>query len=242
MIKKLVVVFFTLSFIITACTTSPDVMVDSPTNGMAEKSDEEMKKESSEEMMDDDSKKMMKSSSDDMKEDSEDEMMDETKDEKTDDASDSMMNDTVWFGTTLTNVSTGEDFTINDFKGKVVLIETLAMWCSNCMKQQQQVKLLHETLGMNDDLISIGLDVDTNEKAEDLKKYVEKNGFDWIYAVAPEEVTREIANLYGAQFLNPPSTPILIIDREGNAHPLPFGIKSAEDLRSFIEPFLKEEM
>lgn len=234
MIKKLVVVIFSLSFFITACMTSPDVMVDSPTNGITEKSDEEMKKESSEEMVG--------SSSDDMKEDSDDEMMDETKDEMTDDVSDSMMNDTIWFGTTLTNVNTGEDFSINDFKGKVVLIETLAMWCSNCMKQQQQVKLLHETLGMNDDLISIGLDVDTNEKAEDLRNYVEKNGFDWIYAVAPVEVTREIANLYGAQFLNPPSTPILIIDREGNAHPLPFGIKSAEDLKGFIEPFLKEEI
>lgn len=242
MIKKIMVVLISITFFLSACTTTPDVMVDNPNEGMKEKSDEEMNEESSEEMMDDDPKELMEDSSDDMKEDSDDEMMDEAKDDMNDDSSNAMMSETAWFGTTLTNVSTGESFSINDFKGKVVLIETLAMWCSNCLKQQQQVKLLHETLGMNEDLISIGLDVDTNEQAEDLKTYVENNGFDWIYAVASDEVTREIANLYGAQFLNPPSTPILIIDREGQAHPLPFGIKSAEDLQKYIEPFLEEKM
>ncbi|MCK7526838.1 MAG: hypothetical protein MZV64_59190 [Ignavibacteriales bacterium] len=37
----------------------------------------------------------------------------------------------------------------------------------------------------------------------------------------PADVSREIASLYGDQFLNPPSTPMLIIDRKGVAHPLP---------------------
>ena len=50
------------------------------------------------------------------------------------------------------------------------------------------------------------------------------------------------ANLYGNQLLNPPSTPILIIDRHGEVHLLPFGIKSSEDLLKAIEPFLKDEM
>ena len=53
---------------------------------------------------------------------------------------------------------------------------------------------------------------------------------------------REIASLYGDQFLNPPSTPMLVIDRRGVAHSLPFGIKSAEDLLNFIQPFLDESM
>jgi hypothetical protein len=48
--------------------------------------------------------------------------------------------------------------------------------------------------------------------------------------------------LYGDQFLNPPSTPILVIDRHGEAHPMPFGVKSAADLQAFIEPFLKDGM
>jgi hypothetical protein len=55
-------------------------------------------------------------------------------------------------------------------------------------------------------------------------------------------VAREIANLYGEQFLNPPSTPMLVIDRHGEAHLLPFGIKSAAELEEALKPFLDESM
>ncbi len=230
MIKKLVIIALSATFLLSACAPSvktPEAMMEKPTEAMMEKAEDDMMEKPSE-----DGK--MDESNDEMMEKPDDEMMDELADEK--------MSETGWFGTTFTNVSSGETFTINDFKGKVVLIENLAMWCSNCKKQQEQVKILHELIGMDEDLVSIGLDIDTNENAEDLKTYTADNGFDWIYAVASQEVTREIANLYGAQFLNPPSTPIIIVDRKGVAHPMPFGIKRAEDLKSFIEPFLSENM
>jgi len=253
MIKKFVIVLLSVTFILTACAPAvatpeavmeetTDEMMDDSTDDMMDDSSDDMMDDSSDDMMDDSTDDMMDDSTDDMMDDSSDDMMDDSTDDMMDDSSDDMMEETAWFGTTFTNVSTGEKFTINDFKGKVVLVENLAMWCSNCKKQQEQVKLLHELLGMNEDLVSIGLDIDTNENAADLKTYVANNGFDWIYTVASEEVTREIANLYGAQFLNPPSTPILIIDRKGETHPLPFGIKSAEELKDFIEPFLSENM
>ncbi len=35
---------------------------------------------------------------------------------------------------------------------------------------------------------------------------------------------------------------MLIIDRKGVAHPLPFGIKSAEELLQALQPFLDEAM
>jgi len=153
-----------------------------------------------------------------------------------------MMEAPAWFSAALTNVNTGETFTINDFKGKVVLVETMAVWCSNCLKQQGQVKALHEQLGMRDDFISVGLDIDLNESADQLRSFTNGQGFDWYYAVASADVAREIASLYGDQFLNPPSTPILIIDRHGVAHPLPFGIKNADDLAKAIQPYLDEGM
>ena len=56
------------------------------------------------------------------------------------------------------------------------------------------------------------------------------------------DVARENGNLYGQQFLNPPSAPMFIIDRHGEVHPLPFGVKSAADLQKALEPFLNEAM
>jgi len=151
-----------------------------------------------------------------------------------------MIESPTWYSASLTNVSTGESFTINDLKGKVILVETMAVWCSNCFRQQTNVKTLHEVLGERDDFVSLGMDIDPNEDGEKLKSFVESNGFDWMYTVSPAEVSREIASLYGGQFLNPPSTPMLIIDRHGEAHPLPFGIKSVDDLTQALQPFLDE--
>jgi thiol-disulfide isomerase/thioredoxin len=142
-----------------------------------------------------------------------------------------------WFAATLTDARTGETFNINNLKGKVILVEMMAQWCSNCRQQQGEVKKMRTMLGAKDDFVTIDLDIDPNENAVDLKNYVEKLGFDWLYAVPPKEVTREIGNLYTAQFLNPSSTPMLIVDRHGMAHTLPFGIKSANELVKAVEKY-----
>lgn len=155
-------------------------------------------------------------------------------------AADAMMESPAWYSASLTDVSTGQAFTINDFKGKVVLVEAMAIWCPTCLKQQAQVSTLHSLLGQRDDFVSIGLDIDPNEDSASLKSYMENNGFNWLYAVSTADVSNEISSLYGAQFLNPPSTPIVIIDRHGGAHPMPFGLKSADELLKFIQPFLDE--
>jgi hypothetical protein len=146
----------------------------------------------------------------------------------------------VWYFTPLTDVNTGEVFTIEENLGKVILVETLATWCSNCYKQQTEVARFHDLLGERDDFISLGIDIDPNEDLLLLEGYIRKNGFDWFYIVANEEMINEISLLYGPQFLNPPSTPILIIDRNGNAHPLNFGIKSAEELINNVLPYFDE--
>lgn len=165
-----------------------------------------------------------------------------TSDTVVESASDNMTSTPDWFSVSMTDVNTGESFTINDLKGKVVLVETMAVWCSNCFNQQTQVKILHSKLGERDDFVSLGLDIDSNEDASKLKDFVQKNSFDWMYAVSPAEVSREFASLYGGQFLNPPSTPMLIIDRHGEVHSLPFGIKSSDDLLAVLQPYLDEAM
>lgn len=143
-----------------------------------------------------------------------------------------------WYAAQLTDVNTGSTFRVADFKGRVVLVETMAVWCSTCLRQQQQVQALHELLGERDDLVSLALGIDPNETPDVLKAHADRHGFDWRYAIAPVEVAREIGQLYGDQFLNPPSAPMLIIDRQGQAHPLPFGVKSAQALQEALGPNL----
>lgn len=155
----------------------------------------------------------------------------------------SMMESPAWFGASLKDVRNGKSFTINDLKGKVILVETMAVWCSTCYKQQTEIQTLHESLGMREDFVSLALDIDPNEDESVLAGYIQQNsGFDWPYAIASSDIAREIGNTYGDQFLNPPSAPILVIDRQGVAHPLPFGLKSADDLMKTIQPYLDEKL
>jgi thiol-disulfide isomerase/thioredoxin len=142
-----------------------------------------------------------------------------------------------WLGTSLTDVRTGQSFKLSDFSGKVVLVETMAVWCPLCFSQQQQIQRLHQMMGQNDHLVSVSLDIDPNETPDFLGKYVKSNTFDWAYAIAPAGLSHEIGQTYGNQFLDPPSTPILIIDTHGVAHTLPFGIKSAEDLMKAVQQY-----
>lgn len=143
-----------------------------------------------------------------------------------------------WFDMELTDAQTGETFTMNDYAGKVVLVETMAIWCPNCVVQANEVRNLHEALGHPDDLISVSLDVDLNEDEASLKEYASGFGFEWHFAVAPLLVARALGNLYSAQYLNPPLSPMLIIDREGNVHELEYGLKDAETLQEIVEPYL----
>ncbi|GAB4548483.1 MAG: hypothetical protein Kow0063_43410 [Anaerolineae bacterium] len=153
-------------------------------------------------------------------------------------ADDEAMTTPAWYAAQLTDVNSGSTFRVADFEGKVVLVETMAVWCSTCLRQQQQVQALHELLGERDDWVSLALDIDPNETPDILKAHADRYGFDWHYAVAPVEVAREIGQLYGDQFLNPPSAPMLIIDRQGQVHPLPFGVKSAQALQDALSAHL----
>jgi thiol-disulfide isomerase/thioredoxin len=155
---------------------------------------------------------------------------------------DAMMQSPQWVSATLSDVTSGKTFKINDFKGKVVLVETMAQWCPTCKSQQTEAKALLSKLGMPANLVLVSLDIDPNENAATLKTYAANNTFDWTFAVAPADVSREIGKLYGDQFLNPPSAPMLIVDAKGEAHPLPFGLKNSDDLMKALEPYLKAAM
>jgi cytochrome oxidase Cu insertion factor (SCO1/SenC/PrrC family) len=143
-----------------------------------------------------------------------------------------------WFDIELTDAQTGETFTMNDYAGKVVLVETMAIWCPNCLFQANEVRKLHKLLDNPEDVISVSLDVDVNEDTASLKEYSEEYGFEWHYAIAPLGVARALGNLYSAQYLNPPLSPMLIIDRDRQVHLLEYGKKSAETLLASIQPYL----
>jgi thiol-disulfide isomerase/thioredoxin len=134
-----------------------------------------------------------------------------------------------WATAPLVDVATGEAFRIADHAGKVVILETMAIWCSNCRTQQADVQAALARLPA-DDVVYVVLDVDPNEDGASLAGYRVDNGFEGRYAVAGADVARALAADFGDQFLNPPSTPMLIIGTDGTVTRTEFGHKSADDI------------
>ncbi len=139
--------------------------------------------------------------------------------------------DHVWAMTQLVDVATGDTFRIADHAGQVILVETMAIWCSNCLSQQKDVQ---EALARLEgkDVVFVVLDVDPNEDGPSLARYQARNDFSGLYAVAGSDLARALAADFGDQFLNPPSTPMLVIGTDGTVTRTDFGHKSVDELVS----------
>jgi len=142
--------------------------------------------------------------------------------------------DQAWATAPLVDAVTTEPFRIADHAGKVILVETMAIWCVNCLAQQVDVQTALARLPA-DRVVYVVLDVDPNEDAASLAAYREQHGFQGRYAVASKEVARALAGEFGDQFLNPPSTPMLVIGTDGTVTRTDFGHKGTDDIVALAE-------
>jgi hypothetical protein len=115
--------------------------------------------------------------------------------------------------------------------GRPLLLETMAIWCTNCRMQQDQVSDAHAFA----DFTSISLDVDPTELPADLASYAAQHGYDWHFAKATAAVANQLRSRFGTSVLNPPSTPKILFRPDGSVTALDFNrIYSAADLASLI--------
>lgn len=134
-----------------------------------------------------------------------------------------------WATAELTDVRTGEPLSIAALvaDGQVVFIETMAIWCTNCRRQQIDVVTALSQLGAAN-VRWIGVDVDPSESADALATYSHELGFDWPFVVADADLARSLATEFGDAVLAPPSTPIIVVGTRGQVTLTEFGHKSVE--------------
>lgn len=142
-----------------------------------------------------------------------------------------------WRGVILEDARTGAAFTIADHAGRLVAIEPMAAWCSKCLAQQREArKALEQVAG--DGVVYISLGVDPSEKAKELQAYADDHGFDWTFAVAPKELSRELAAEFGDQVLSPPSVPFILVGADGTVIEQHFGSRGADELAALLSQHL----
>jgi hypothetical protein len=134
-----------------------------------------------------------------------------------------------WQTIALTDVRTGEVFTLADLAGRAVMIEPMATWCGNCARQQGNVRDAKAQLN-SDEVLFISLSVETSLPQADLAAYADSKGFDWIFAVATPDLLSELVNQFGGSITNPPSTPHFVIYPDGTWSDLKTGFNSPDEL------------
>lgn len=144
--------------------------------------------------------------------------------------------DQPWATAELLDVATGETLTIAALAaaGRPVIVETMAIWCSNCLAQQKRIEEALAGTGP-DEAAYVVLTIDPAEDAARLARYRDQHGFQGIYAVAPRDVAQALAAEFGDQVLNPPATPVVVISPSGRVTLTPYGPKSVDDIRMFLE-------
>lgn len=132
-----------------------------------------------------------------------------------------------WQNIELVDAVTGEKFSLADYEGKAVYVETMATWCTNCRRQLANVTAAIAKV-TNEPYVFVALSVETNLKPEDLKAYQERTGYPLRFAVASEALLRQLVDQFGRTILNPPSTPAFIIRPDGSFTSLTMGFKTPE--------------
>ncbi len=134
----------------------------------------------------------------------------------------------------LVNARTGETFSLADFAGKVVYVEPMATWCTNCRDQLGRVRDAYQQLDPSQ-YVFVGISVETNITPADLATYIDNQNFPWIFAVASRDMLVALNDQYGSIVLNPPSTPHFIVNPDGTLSQLYTGVHEASDIMTLLQ-------
>ena len=109
------------------------------------------------------------------------------------------------FETTLAN---GKTFRLEDYKGKVVMLQFTASWCGVCRKEMPHIEKEIWQKHKNNGLIVVGIDRD--EPLETVTKFAQETGVTYPLALDPGA---EIFSLYAEKKAG--ITRNVLIDRKG---------------------------
>ncbi|HEY2583836.1 MAG TPA: TlpA disulfide reductase family protein [Mucilaginibacter sp.] len=103
----------------------------------------------------------------------------------------------------------GKAYTLESFKGKIVVIDVWAMWCAPCLAEKPIYLKIEEQYKDRNDIVFIGISVDGLSRVEPWTGFVKKKG--WTNIELLSNPTESLFKYYGISGI----PRFLIFDREG---------------------------
>jgi hypothetical protein len=133
----------------------------------------------------------------------------------------------------LVDVRTGAEFSLGELAAeKPLLLEPMAIWCTNCRAQMHNVTAAHQAA----DFHSVSLDVEPAELPEDLAAYADREGFNWPFAKADGALMGELRQRFGTAVAFPPSMPKILFGTDGSVELIGLDkLLSPEEIAAAVE-------
>lgn len=129
---------------------------------------------------------------------------------------------------TLPSVLDGKEFSLNQYRGKVVLLNFFTFFCGPCREEMPHLnQIYHQYKGRGFVTIGIGLSSDPTQ----LRFLVKQLGLDYPVLVGDDQVSQN----YGSVQVVPTT---FIIDRGGNIAHKVLGARTKADIEKLIRPLL----
>jgi cytochrome c biogenesis protein CcmG, thiol:disulfide interchange protein DsbE len=129
---------------------------------------------------------------------------------------------------TLPSVLDGKEYSLNQFRGKVVMLNFFTFFCGPCREEMPYLNQIYkENQGSGYVTLGIGLASDPTQ----LRFLVKQLGLEYPVLVGNDKVAKDYGNVEVV-----PTT--IIIDRQGNIAAKIVGSRSKEDFLKVIRPLL----
>ena len=129
---------------------------------------------------------------------------------------------------TLPDILQGKNYSLSQFKGKVVMVNFFTFFCMPCREEMPDLnKLYNEYKGKGFQTLGIGLSSDPTQ----LRFLVKQIGLDYPVLAGTDQVSKDYGNVEIV-----PTT--FIIDKQGNVAHKILGTRKKEELAKMIEALL----
>ena len=132
-------------------------------------------------------------------------------------------------GSIILDTTDGRQVFLDQYKGKVVVLDLFATWCGPCKTQMEELDIL-KTKFYSSEMVILSVGVDLSESMGLLTEFKKDEGATWTFARSNSE--------FNSVFPSSSIPTLYILDKDGNMGKTHVGVTSASILEDDVRYFL----